>query len=130
MGIKAVTIADALAPLQPLKMRGEHTTEEEANAAFAELAPFRDGAVFAGSFQGDSGWEKHDKGDEIVQILDGATRLTILIDGGEEVLELKAGMLVVVPKGHWHRFHAPDGVTVMTATPQPTQHTFADDPRA
>ena len=129
MGIKAVDIKAALAPLRSIKMRGDHTTEAEANAAFAELAPFRDGAIFAGSFQGDSGWEKHAKGDEIVQILDGATTLTILTGDGEDVLELTAGMLVVVPRDHWHRFDAPTGVTVMTATLQPTEHPFADDPR-
>ena len=98
MGIKAVDIKAALAPLRSIKMRGDHTTEAEANAAFAELAPFRDGAIFAGSFQGDSGWEKHAKGDEIVQILDGATTLTILTGDGEDVLELTAGMLVGVPR--------------------------------
>jgi uncharacterized cupin superfamily protein len=129
MAIKIVDIKAALAPLTPLMMRCEDTTEAEAAAAFAELAPFRDGGIFAGSFQGDSGWEIHPKGDEIVHILDGAVALTILTDEGKEVLELRAGMLVVVPQNCWHRFNAPDRVTVMTATPQPTQHTFADDPR-
>jgi mannose-6-phosphate isomerase-like protein (cupin superfamily) len=40
-------------------------------------------------------------------------------------------MIVIVPQGAWHRFKAPDGVSLMTTTPQPTQHlTFAiDDPR-
>ncbi len=129
MAIKIVDIRAELAPLSKLTCRGADTSEAEANAAFARLADFRDGAVFAGSFEGDSGWEKHAKGDEIVQILDGATTLTILTAQGEEVLELTAGNLVVVPRDHWHRFNAPDGVTVMTATPQPTEHTFADDPR-
>jgi len=124
MPIKVVDIKAELAPLTPLKMRGEQTTEEQAAAAFAELSPFRDGGIFAGTFQGDSGWEIHPKGDEIVQILDGATSLTILTEGGEEVLHLRAG-----PQNCWHRFNAPDSVTVMTATPQPTEHTFADDPR-
>jgi uncharacterized cupin superfamily protein len=129
MPIKVVDIQAELAPLPTLRCRDMDTTEAEAAAAFATLAPFRDGGVFAGSFQGDSGWEKHPKGDEIVHILDGATTLTILTDAGPEVLSLTAGTLVVVPRDHWHRFNAPDGVTVMTATPQPTEHTFADDPR-
>ena len=128
MPIKIVDIKAELAPLTPLIMRGEHTTEEQA-AAFAELSPFRDGGIFAGTFQGDSGWEIHPKGDEIVQNLDGATSLTILAEGGEEILQLSAGMLVVVPQNCWHRFKAADSVTVMTATPQPIEHTFVDDPR-
>ncbi|MEK9725081.1 MAG: hypothetical protein VW405_16580, partial [Rhodospirillaceae bacterium] len=43
---------------------------------------------------------------------------------------LTAGMLVIVPAGVWRSFHAPDGVTLMTVTPQPTEHTEADDPPA
>jgi hypothetical protein len=31
-------------------------------------------------------------------------------------------MVAIVPQGAWHRFEAPDGVTLMTATPQPTEH--------
>ena len=44
---------------------------------------------------------------------------------------LKPGMVVIVPQGVWHRFEAPDGVSLMTTTPQPTQHlNFAiEDPR-
>ena len=127
--VKAVDIQAELAKLPVLKMRGPDTTEEEADAAFATLAPFRDGGVFAGSFDGQSPWERHPKGDEIVQVLAGATTLTVLTDEGPQVLEMTAGMVTVVPQGCWHRFNAPDGVTVMTATPQPTDHTFAEDPR-
>jgi len=74
-------------------------------------------------------WERHRNGDELVQILDGRTTLTILTDAGRETLDMTAGMLAVVPQGAWHRFRAPDGVTVLTATPQPTDHSFAEDPR-
>ena len=40
-------------------------------------------------------------------------------------------MLVVVPQGAWHRFEAPEGVCLMTATPKPTEHLTVDvaDPR-
>ena len=98
-------------------------------AAFAVLAPFRDGSVFAGRFAGETAWERHGGGDELVQVLDGAATLTIMAADGPEVLALSAGMLIVVPQGHWHRFEAPDGVTVLSATPQPTEHSAAADPR-
>jgi mannose-6-phosphate isomerase-like protein (cupin superfamily) len=107
----------------------KNTTEAEAKGAFAVLAPFRDGSIFAGSFSGESPWERHRKGDELVHILDGAATLTIMTDTGPQSFAMSAGMLIVVPQGHWHRFHAPDGVTVLTATPQPTDHTAAADPR-
>lgn len=126
---KPVDIKQALAGLTMLRGRGPDTPRAETMAAFATLSPFRDGAIFTGSFSGESDWERHRGGDELVHILDGATTLTILSDTGPQRFELTAGMLIVVPQGHWHRFHAPDGVTVLTATPQPTDHTFAEDPR-
>jgi mannose-6-phosphate isomerase-like protein (cupin superfamily) len=38
--------------------------------------------------------------------------------------ELSAGQILVVPQGVWHRFECPDGVKVMTITPQPTEHSL------
>ena len=125
---KAINVLDEIAGLPVLTNRAE-TTEAEAAAAFAELIPFGNGAVFAGSFSGESPWERHSRGDELVHILKGSTTLTLLMDDQKRQLGLKAGMITVVPQGVWHRFHAPDGVTVMTATPQPTDISFADDPR-
>jgi uncharacterized cupin superfamily protein len=127
--IKAIDIEAALAGLPMLHNRRPDTPRDEAAKAFATLAAFRDGALFAGSFDGASDWERHRKGDEIVHILKGETTLTVLTETGPQVLALKAGMLTVVPQGCWHRFHAPKGVTVLTATPQPTDHSTADDPR-
>ena len=128
--IKAVDIKAELAGRPVLRGRDKDTSEAEAKGAFAVLAPFRDGSIFAGSFSGESPWERHRKGDELVHILDGAATLTIMTDTGPQSFAMTAGMLIVVPQGHWHRFHAPDGVTVLTATPQPTDHTAAADPRA
>ena len=127
--IKAVDIKAELAGRPVLHGRSTATTEAEAKAAFAVLAPFRDGSIFAGSFSGDSSWERHRNGDELVQILNGAATLTIMTEDGPQTVALRAGMLIVVPQGHWHRFHVPDEVTVLTATPQPTDHTSAEDPR-
>ena len=127
--IRAVDIKAELAGRPVLRERDQDTTEAEAKGAFAVLAPFRDGSIFAGSFSGESPWERHRKGDELVHILDGAATLTIMADTGPQSFAMTAGMLIVVPQGHWHRFHAPDGVTVLSATPQPTDHTAAADPR-
>jgi mannose-6-phosphate isomerase-like protein (cupin superfamily) len=127
--IKAVDIKAELAGRPVLCGRTTDTPADDAKAAFAVLAPFRDGSIFAGSFSRETPWERHQKGDELVHILDGAATLTVMTDGGPQSFEMTAGMLVVVPRGHWHRFHAPDGVTVLSATPQPTDHTVAADPR-
>ena len=66
--------------LTMLRDRGPHTTEEEAQASIAKLADFRDGGVFASHFSGKHGWERHPKGDEIVQILEGMAQFDIIID--------------------------------------------------
>ena len=128
--IKTVDIMAEIAGLPFLHGRSKATTEEQTDAAFATLAVFRDGGIFAGRFSGESPWERHRNGDELVHVLDGATTLTIMTADGPQSIEMTAGMLTVVPKGHWHRFQSPDGVTVLTATPQPTDHSLAEDPRA
>jgi quercetin dioxygenase-like cupin family protein len=129
MSITAINIKNVLSELAPLVGRTPETSSEEEEGAFAELFSFNNGAVFTGSFTGDSPWERHGNGDEIVQVIAGETELTIMADDGPETLSLSAGSMTVVPKGLWHRFHAPDGVSLLTATPQPTDHTTVDDPR-
>ncbi len=128
-GTNAVDIEAALAGRPVLRDRSRHTTEAEAEAAFAVLAPFSGGGVFAGRFSGESPWERHPNGDELVHILDGSTTVTIIIDDAPQVFEMTGGMLVVVPRGCWHRFQSQEGVTVLTMTPQPTEHTTKEDPR-
>jgi hypothetical protein len=111
-GTRAVDIKAELAGRPVLHNRTRHTSESDAEAAFATLAPFHGGGIFAGSF-----------------FLDGATTLTIIIDDEPQVFEMTGGMLVVVPRGCWHRFQSQEGVTVLTMTPQPTEHTVKEDPR-
>jgi mannose-6-phosphate isomerase-like protein (cupin superfamily) len=128
--IRAVDVAAELAGLDPLRGRSPDTPADEVRAAFSTLAPFRDGSIFVGRFSGHTAWERHGKGDELVHVLDGVATLTIMAEDGPQSVRLTAGMLIVVPQGRWHRFEAPDGVTVLSATPQPTEHTAAADPRA
>lgn len=123
-----VNVLDTLESLAPFEGRRPDTPEADINAAFATLFTYRDGAIFTGSYSGDSPWERH-IGDEIVYVLEGSTRLFLLEDNGEEVVTLVKGLMIVVPQGVWHRFEAPEGVTVMSVTPQPTEHSLADDPR-
>ncbi len=122
-------VVDIQAELATRPFLHDRCKDTDADAAFAELAKFREGAVFAGSFSGESPWERHRNGDELVHVLSGATTLTIMTDDGPETLAMTAGMIAVVPQGSWHRLHSPDGVTVLTATPQPTDHSLAEDPR-
>jgi mannose-6-phosphate isomerase-like protein (cupin superfamily) len=131
---RVLTILDINAEVAKLRMlhgRTPETPEADREGAFARLAPYRDSAINVAKFSGEGPWERHINGDEIVQIVDGSTTFHIITADGPQSHTLKTGMVVIVPQGEWHRFEAPDGVTLMTTTPQPTQHlTFAiDDPR-
>jgi mannose-6-phosphate isomerase-like protein (cupin superfamily) len=95
------------------------------------LAAYRDGAVLASKWAGKGHWEIHRGGDELVHIVEGAATLEIFSDRGSQLFELHAGMLAVNPQGTWHRFHSLEGVTLMTATPFPSEvlEVDVDDPR-
>src|SRR5215831_9142558 len=118
-GRDVITIIDLkteLGKLNMLRGRRPETTEAErkASGGFATLAPFRDGNIFSAKFSGD-----------------GSTTLHIMTQDGPQSHALSAGMVVIVPQGAWHRFHSPDGVSLVTATPKPTEHLTVDvdDPR-
>ena len=94
-------------------------------SAFHRLAPYRDGAVFLAHWAGSSQWEVHRSGDEIVMVVEGATTLTLLMDGEQQSHAMETGELIVVPAGVWHRFDTPHEVKLMTVTPQPTEHSVS-----
>jgi mannose-6-phosphate isomerase-like protein (cupin superfamily) len=129
--ITVIDLKAALGELKTLRGRTPETAEAEREGAFAKLSQYRDGGIFAAKFSGESAWERHPNGDEIVQIVEGKTTVHLMTDDGPQSIAVSAGMVIVVPQNTWHRFEAPDGVSLVTATPQPTEHlTFAtDDPR-
>ena len=132
--IAIVDLKAEFAKLTLLHGRTPQMTEVErkASGGFATLAPFRDGNIFSAKFAGDGAWERHPNGDELVQIVEGSATLHIMAEDGPKSYTVSAGMLVIVPQGTWHRFHSPEGVSLMTATPKPTEHLTIDveDPRA
>lgn len=105
-----------------LSDRAPDTTPEESADAFAQLSEYRDGGVYIGHWAGKSECERHPVGDEIVMVLEGETTIFFRTDDGELASQLRAGDLLVVPQGTWHRFETPDSVKVMSVTPQPTDH--------
>ena len=127
--IKILDVKGELAKLTMLRGRTPQTTAAERKGAFATLSGFRDGNIFIAKFSGKGPWERHPNGDELVQILDGATTMHIMTEEGPQSFTLTAGMAVLVPQGQWHRFESPDGVSLMTATPTPTEHVAVEDPR-
>jgi mannose-6-phosphate isomerase-like protein (cupin superfamily) len=131
-----ITILDLKSEFAKLRLLPGRTpqmteVERKASGGFATLAPFRDGNIFSAKFSGDGAWERHPNGDELVQIVEGSATLHLMTDDGPRSYAVSAGMVVIVPQGTWHRFHAPEGVGLLTATPKPTEHLTVDvdDPR-
>ncbi|HVC53651.1 MAG TPA: cupin domain-containing protein [Stellaceae bacterium] len=130
------TILDLKAMLAKMPMmqgrRPESTeAERKATGAFVTLAPYRDGNLYSAKFTGEAAWERHPNGDEMVQIVDGACTIYLMTEDGLESHAVGAGTTIVVPQNTWHRFSAPNGVSIVTATPRPTEHLTVDvdDPR-
>ena len=127
-------IIDLNAELAKLTMfrRTPQSTREETKGSVARLASYRDGLLLAIKSSGTDHWERHLAGDELIHILDGAATLEIVCDDGPpKSFALRAGMIAVNPQGVWHRFHSSEGVTLMTATPFPSEviELDVDDPR-
>ena len=122
---RKISLHEALDRLEHLPNRTpEMAFAGGSDAAFAELAHYRNGAIYVGFYSGDSEWERHPNGDELVMVLEGSTTLVLLLEGNEERTTLRAHELVVVPVNTWHRFEESNEVKVMTVTPQPTDHSL------
>jgi len=117
-----VSIQETFKKVKYLEGRTPETTDEEAKKSSAKLSDYRDGGVFITHYSGNSEWERHSNGDELVQVIEGETTLILLANNNENPHLLREGELLVVPKNMWHRFETPKGVKVMTVTPQPTEH--------
>src|SRR5262249_47407904 len=97
----------------------------------ARLADYRDGLLLAIKSSGRDHWERHLAGDEMIHILDGTKILEIVCDAGPpKTFELRAGTIVVIPRGAWHRSYS-EGTTTMSAVPFPGENLEVDvaDPR-
>lgn len=116
-----INLLDSFASLTRLPNRMPTTSDEESKDSFTMLSEFRDGGAFVSTFAGNSEWERHSNGDELVFAVEGVTDLILYIDGSEARNTLKQGELLVVPKNTWHRFET-SGVKILTLTPQPTDH--------
>jgi mannose-6-phosphate isomerase-like protein (cupin superfamily) len=115
-------ISDALAKLEPFSGRTPTTSPEEMSDAFGTLTTYREGTVTVGHWAGSSEWEHHGVGDELVVVLEGKTTIFFLCDDEEVGTPLAVGELVRVPQGTWHRFETPEGVKLLSITPQPSDH--------
>jgi quercetin dioxygenase-like cupin family protein len=120
-----------LAKLSMFRGRTPQSTMAERKGSAARLASYRDGGLSITKFAGKGHWEAHLAGDELIHVLDGAATLEILGEDGPKSFALRAGMIAVNPQGALHRFQSLEGVTLMAATPLPSEviELDVDDPR-
>ena len=121
-----------LAKLTMFRGRTPQSTMADRKGSAARLASYRDGGLSITKFAGKGHWETHLAGDELIHVLDGVATLEIVCDDGPpKSFALSAGMIAVNPQGVWHRFQSSEGVTLMAATPFPSQviEVDVDDPR-
>ena len=116
-----IDLAAEVGRLEFLPDRTPTTSDVDVDWA-AQIADYRDGGVFGVHYAGESEWERHRVGAEIVMVIEGSTTMTMLIDGSEVRHALGPMQMIIVPQGTWHRFETPVGVKVVTVTPQPTDH--------
>lgn len=108
---------------------GSVSNAAEDAVAFPRLAAFNRGAVYAGRFSGTSPWECHPDADELLYVLEGEVEVTLL-SGPQPVVTLaRAGCVLVVPRGVWHRQWAARSVTLLAVTPDRSAISFEADPR-
>jgi len=121
--IEKSSLEAALARVEYLPDRTpEMAFEGGAERAFTELAKLGVGGVYLTHYSGDSEWERHSAGDELVLALDGTTTVVLFEEEAEVRIPLGPRELVVVPAGTWHRFEGSQRLQVLTVTPQPTDH--------
>jgi mannose-6-phosphate isomerase-like protein (cupin superfamily) len=126
-----IDLGAELAKLTVFRGRTPQSTMADRQGSAMRLASYRDGALTATKFAGKGHWESHLAGDELIHIVEGAATLEIVCEHRPQSFPLHAGMLAVIPQHTWHRFHSPERVTLMTATPFPSEviELDIDDPR-
>ena len=106
------------------------TTGEDANAAVRNVAKIGNLTLGVMSYTGQTPWERHPDGDELLLALDGELEVTTLTDDGPVTRKLRAGEAFVCPQGLWHRQFAEKSVSMLYGTPIDTsENSMADDPR-
>ena len=106
------------------------TTGEDANAAVRNVAKIGNLTLGVMSYTGQTPWERHPDGDELLLALDGEVEVTTLTDAGPVTRKLRAGEAFVCPQGLWHRQFAEKSVSMLYGTPiDTTENSMAEDPR-
>ncbi len=127
--LKAHDIATAVRSVPALTITAR-TTGDEADAAFRKVTMLNQCSIGVMRFSGQTPWERHLGGDELLHTLDGTVEVTTLTDDGPVQTLVQAGSVFVCPQGLWHRQLPQPSVTMLYGTPvETTEISFAHDPR-
>src|SRR5262245_46915323 len=96
-------VTAALRSLVDLQIRPGKTTDAGGMASILPLGMLNECLLGVTAFSGETPWERHPDGDELLFILEGAVQVTVLTDDGPHRETVSAGSLFVVPRGLWHR---------------------------
>ena len=102
--------------------------DEEGAARFWRLGDFNGGMAWLARFSGESPWERHPDGDELLHVLEGEVQVVLLDEDGPLRARVRAGSVFVVPRGVWHRQIAAGTVVQWGATMGRTEHSDETDP--
>jgi mannose-6-phosphate isomerase-like protein (cupin superfamily) len=121
-------VHDVQSALDEIVEQAHANPRGRANADFGMLNDYQLGL---GRYTGQSPWERHRNGDELLYVMDGEVEITLLSEAGAEEREiLRSGSLFVVPRDRWHRLDTSDGVSIFFASPPESgAERTGDDPR-
>src|SRR6266850_6329760 len=106
----------------------QSTTAEEADAAVRTIGSLDHRTLGVMRFSGETPWERHPDGDELLHALEGDVDVTVLTDDGPARVTVHEGSVFVCPRGLWHRQRARRALTELFATPSATTEvSWADD---
>jgi mannose-6-phosphate isomerase-like protein (cupin superfamily) len=116
--MKAIDIHSALDGIR----NGRIMALEPQLQPLTQLTPFHPGAgaIHLGRLSGEMPWERHPDGDKLLQVLEGELDITLLAAIGLLQETIRAGSILVVPRGLWHRLQGRDAA-VLAVVPQHTE---------
>jgi mannose-6-phosphate isomerase-like protein (cupin superfamily) len=117
--------------MQILELNATLSEFQSQTRANRRLGQHNDDSVGLGRYSGQSPWERHTNGDELLYVVDGEVNVEALTDGAAFRGTLRAGSLFIVPKGVWHQLTARPSATIFfVSPPDEGAERTREDPRA
>ena len=94
----------------------------QGGASFWLLDPFNGGNAWVGRYHGESPWEMHPDGEELIAVLEGSVDFVLESEAGPRTVTMASGDVLVIPRGIWHRQLCHGPVKTLGATSGRTEH--------